>query len=115
MTLSEFYIQNGGDVKAVLKRIPSEEMIKKFVLKFRGDPSYSQLKDALAAGDLKAEFFAAHTLKGVAQNLGFTELFQAVSELTEKLRGATEEPPQEMVDRVDAHYRRLIETIDALE
>lgn len=46
MTLQEFYDRIGGDYKATISRLPSEALIKKFVLKYPGDPSFSQLKDA---------------------------------------------------------------------
>ena len=68
MTLQEFYDRIGGDYKATISRLPSEALIKKFVLKYPGDPSFSQLKDALAAQDWELAFRASHTLKGVAQN-----------------------------------------------
>lgn len=51
MTLQEFYDRIGGDYKATISRLPSEALIKKFVLKYPGDPSFNQLKDALAAQD----------------------------------------------------------------
>lgn len=48
MTLQEFYDRIGGDYKATISRLPGEALIKKFVLKYPGDPSFNQLKDALA-------------------------------------------------------------------
>lgn len=76
MTLQEFYDRIGGDYKATISRLPSEALIKKFVLKYPGDPSFSQLKDALAAQDWELAFRASHTLKGVAQNLGMDRLYK---------------------------------------
>ena len=38
MTLQEFYDRIGGDYKATISRLPSEALIKKFVLKYPGDP-----------------------------------------------------------------------------
>lgn len=70
MTLQEFYARVGGDYNATLSRLPSEALVKKFILKYPGDPSFAQLKDALAAQDWELAFRASHTLKGVAQNLG---------------------------------------------
>ena len=49
---------------------PSEALVRKFVLKYPNDPSFGQLKDALAAQDWETAFRASHTLKGVAQNFG---------------------------------------------
>lgn len=78
MTLQEFYDRIGGDYKATISRLPSEALIKKFVLKYPGDPSFNQLKDALAAQDWELAFRASHTLKGVAQNLGMDRLYNAL-------------------------------------
>ena len=76
MTLQEFYDRIGGDYKATISRLPSEALIKKFVLKYPGDPSFNQLKDALAAQDWELAFRASHTLKGVAHNLGMDRLYK---------------------------------------
>ena len=44
MTLQEFYARVGGDYNATLSRLPSEALVKKFILKYPGDPSFAQLK-----------------------------------------------------------------------
>ena len=87
MTLQEFYARIGGDYETTLRRIPSEALVRKFVLKYPGDPSFNLLKDSLAAEDWETAFRAAHTLKGVAQNLGMEHLYQVSSALCEALRG----------------------------
>ena len=51
MTLQEFYTRIGGNYDDTLRRIPSEAIVRKFVLKYPNDPSFGQLKDALAAQD----------------------------------------------------------------
>ena len=68
MTLQEFYARIGGNYETTIRRLPSEALVRKFVLKYPGDPSFNQLKDALAAQDWETAFRASHTLKGVAQN-----------------------------------------------
>ncbi|MFR0935042.1 Hpt domain-containing protein [Gemmiger formicilis] len=87
MTLQEFYDRIGGDYKATISRLPSEALIKKFVLKYPGDPSFNQLKDALAAQDWELAFRASHTLKGVAQNLGMDRLYKTAATLCDAVRG----------------------------
>lgn len=87
MTLSEFYTAVGSDVASVLARIPSEKMLTRFVRMYADDPTFGQLLAAVDAQDWPAAFLAAHTLKGVAQNLGFDRLQDAASALTEALRG----------------------------
>lgn len=56
MTLQEFYARVGGDYSATLSRLPSEALIKKFVLKYPGDPSFEQLRAALDAQDWELAF-----------------------------------------------------------
>ena len=87
MTLQEFYTRVGGDYNATLRRLPSEALIRKFVLKYPGDPSYKQLEEALAAKDWELAFRASHTLKGVAQNLGFDHLYKVSATLCDAVRG----------------------------
>ena len=38
MTLQEFYARVGGDYNATLSRLPSEALVKKFILKYPGEP-----------------------------------------------------------------------------
>ena len=92
MKLEELYREIGGDLKNVMKRIPNEAMIGKFVRKYANDPTYNRLTAAVEAKNWKDAFLAAHTLKGVAQNLGFDRLQKSASALTEAVRGAVPPP-----------------------
>ena len=58
---------------------------------------------------------AAHTLKGVCQNLGFTNLYQPTYELTEVLRADTPEGSKEWFDRVTEQYNITIDAIRAVQ
>ena len=107
MTLQEFYARIGGDYNATISRLPSEALIKKFVLKYPGDPSFNQLKDALEAQDWELAFRASHTLKGVAGNLGLTALYTALSALVEALR-------REQAEGLAVLYRAAESERDAL-
>lgn len=77
MNINECYQAMGADYEEVFGRLRSERLITKFVLKFPGDPSFSQLQSTLEEKNVEEAFRAAHTLKGVAQNLGFTPLYEA--------------------------------------
>ena len=63
MKLEELYQKIGGDLKNVMKRIPNEAMIGKFVRKYANDPTYNRLTAAVEAKNWKDVFLAAH-LKG---------------------------------------------------
>ena len=86
MTLEQVYAAIGGDYKGVTERLPSADFVRRFALKFLQDDSFRNLKKALEEKDAPTAFRAAHTLKGVCQNLGFDALYVPSSALTEALR-----------------------------
>lgn len=116
MTLARFYESLGGSLPAVLARIPSEAMVRKFARMYAGDTSCDELEAAVERSDWAAAFLAAHTLKGVAQNLGFAQLACAADALTEHLRGASPLTQPELLEAVrtaHAHVLFVLEELDA--
>ena len=115
MTLKEFYAQIGGNYEDTLHRLPSEALVHRFVLKYPADPSVAQLRDSVSAADWETAFRAAHTLKGVAQNLGFERLYQVSAVLTEAMRGNKPLEDRSLLDAVeqqDAAIRRAISELE---
>ncbi|MDO4482505.1 MAG: Hpt domain-containing protein [Bacillota bacterium] len=115
MTTEEFYKSIGGDAAEVLGRLPGIKFVKKFVSKFPDDGSFKFLCESMENGNREDAFRAAHTLKGVCQNLGLGTLLSSAEELTEDLRGGSEEIPgkaYELLERVKKDYE---ETISAIE
>lgn len=81
--------------------------------------AYAALKDAMAAGNALEAFRGAHTLKGVAQNLGFGPLYKAAAQVTEVLRPSENssgdmEKATELMPAVDEEYARTIAAIKEL-
>ena len=114
MTLRECYEQMGSNYDDVIARFPNEAIIKKFAIKFVDDTSYPDLEKALEDKDVKEAFRAAHTLKGVCVNLGFDELYNASSELTELLRKETLEGSEELFAVVKGKYTKTIDAIKSM-
>ena len=111
MNLEEFYAQIGGDYADTLQRLCNENMVKKFVKKYQDDPTCADLHNAVLQQDWEAAFRGAHTLKGVAQNLGFERLYQVSAVLTEAMRGNKPLEDRSLLDAVeqqDAAIRRAI-------
>lgn len=78
---------SGNDVDGALRRfVGNESMYIKFLKRFLDDKSYLELKDAVEKNDIGNAFVAAHSLKGVAGNLGLTKLYDIASEVSDKLR-----------------------------
>ena len=49
MTLKEFYEQIDGSYEDTLHRLTSEALVHRFALKYPADPSFAQLREAVAA------------------------------------------------------------------
>lgn len=104
MTLQECYAALGGDFDEVLGRLRSERLVQKFVLKFLDDGSYELLVTSMEAGNYEEAFRAAHTIKGICQNLSFHRLYESSSRLSDALRsGFTPEAPA-LAEQVQADY-----------
>lgn len=86
MTVEQFYEYIQGDYNGTKSRLMTDDRILRFVNKFPADGSYNLLVDSLASANVEEAFRAAHTIKGVAQNLGFTALYKAAEAVTEILR-----------------------------
>ena len=115
MTLEQFYHAIGGDYRGVLDRLPSTDFVRRFALKFLQDDSFPNLKKALAEKDAQTAFRAAHTLKGVCQNLGFDTLYVPASALTEALRGGSLDGSAALFAAVEKEYLRVVEALKELE
>ena len=97
MSIEECYKQLGGDYTQVLARLMSPRLVIRFIAKFPDDKSFEQLAHAMAQQNRADAFRAAHTLKGVCQNLGLDRLLVSVQTLTELLRPQSEQLPAQAV------------------
>ena len=116
MTIQECYAQLGGSFEDVSTLLPSQRLVEKFVAKFPNDDSYDTLCEAMARQDRTEAFRAAHTLKGVAANLGFSRLTNSASQLTEALRPESAVVCQlspSLMDAVTQDYRATMDAIHA--
>lgn len=107
MTLEECYAKLNGDYSEAKNRLMNDRLIDRFILKFPDDPSMGTLQEMVEAGNREAAFRAVHTLKGVAANLAFTQLFHDASNLTEQLRSLQNDPDPEL-------YRTLRQTYEGV-
>lgn len=114
MTLQECYGELGGDYEDVSARLRSEKLVRKFVLKFLEDASFDLLCRSLEEKNYEEAFRAAHTIKGVCQNLSFTSLLESSSSLTESLRAGGTAETAGLAAQVEADYRRTVAAIREL-
>ncbi len=101
--------QFGADTGDGLERcMNNEAFYLRLVNMALEDGNYRKLTDALASGDYKAAFHAAHTLKGVLANLSLTPLYGPVSEITELLRGGGEADCAALLDELLSRREALL-------
>lgn len=112
MKIQECYEKMGGNFEDVIGRLRKEDFVKKFLVKFPSDPSYDELVKSMEKGDSEVAFRAAHTLKGVCQNLGIERLFKSSNEVTEALRGGDLDKANSFMPTLKEDYKVTIDTIN---
>ncbi|MGI5857633.1 MAG: Hpt domain-containing protein [Candidatus Merdivicinus sp.] len=110
--MSEFqetFSAYGGDYMATMSRfMGNEAMYLRLLDMLFEDKSLQQLGEALEAQDLKRAFEAAHTLKGVAGNMGLKPLYEAVCIIVEPLRaGQQREDYPVLYEAIQAEFQRV--------
>ncbi len=118
MTLEELYAQIGGDYAEAIGRLRMEKLIDRFILKFLDDPASNALIESWAAGDDRAAFDAAHTVKGVCANLALPRLAGPADKITEALREGNDAlrastDIDALIAEFTAEYKMTIEGIEA--
>lgn len=112
MNLEKLYQEMGGDMADAVRRLGSIAAVERFLRMFAGDDTFAMLQAAMSAGDARR---AAHTLKGLAANLGLVQLGQAASALTEALRGSDMQRASALYPETAAAYREACAAIGDLE
>ena len=115
MTLKQCYELFGGDYEGVVSRLVKEERIKKFLFKFLTDSTFTGLTEFIADGNYEEAFRAAHTIKGLCQNLGFDQLYKSSFALTEALRGGKKPEDDTLYQQVKEDYEQVINAIKSLD
>lgn len=108
MKLKELKDMIAIDIEGSLKRFGDmESFYIKFLKKFVEDKSFDNLKEALNNNDMNKVEEAAHTLKGVAGNLGLTKIYQYSSEMMK----AAKEKNVTIVKELEKELREEIEFV----
>ena len=115
MTIEECYSIMDGDWEGIKRRLGNEALIAKLSIKFLSSQEYSEIGKAIEERNWEKAFLNAHTLKGVALNLGYNNLARSVSALTELLRPRVLDNPREaemLYLSVTSDYNRVINAIN---
>lgn len=112
MRIQECYNLMEADYNDVIDRLRKETLIARFIVKFPEDPSFDELISSMDKRDITTAFRAAHTLKGVCQNLGLVKLFAPVNEATEALRVNDYESAQTVMPQIIDEYNKTLDIIN---
>ena len=115
MTLQECYAAMEGDYQDALGRLRSDRLVQKFVLKFLADGSYDLLTQSMEEENYAEAFRAAHTIKGVCQNLSMDKLQASSSRLCESLRNGYTPEAGALAEEVTADYHATMDAIRAFQ
>lgn len=115
MNLEELAAACGMDLEATLKRFSGNEgLLLRFVKKFAGDTTFEQLKEAVAQEDYPKIETTAHTLKGVAGNLGFQELFACSDQIVKAVRAGEYDQVGDLFLKDQEIYQGILAAIEKL-
>lgn len=109
--MQALYGRIGGDYCTVMTRMIQEERLIKYLKIFLEEGSYRKLELYLAEGNVEEAFRAAHSLKGICQNMSFVRLENEISEITELLRAGNLDEGKAYLPNVKACYEEIITDI----
>lgn len=118
MTIQELYAAMGGDYDRAIQIMRRDRLVDRTVRRFA---SSTLCADLMAAGETlesEAMFEAAHALKGVAANLGLTELFALTEVISDEFRPGnprtlTDDAVRAELDKIDALCQHIVAAINA--
>lgn len=94
--------QEGNRIPELLKRFAGNEAIcVKLVKKFPGDENFAKYMEQIKVQDLKSAEQSVHTLKGVASNLGLTNVSDLTQKIVDEIRGEKD------IDKINAWTKEL--------
>ncbi|MDD5937184.1 MAG: Hpt domain-containing protein [Clostridiales bacterium] len=98
-------IEHKADLKNALLRVAgNEDIYERLLQKFLLDQNFSNLKTCLTTQNYENAFPYAHTLKGLAGNLGLTPIYESVDPIVELLRNNTTEGISELFLSLEQTY-----------
>ena len=112
MNLRDCYMNFDGNYEDALGRLGCEKTVEKFLYKFLEDKSFNLLEVSMRNENYDEALRATHTLKGICQNLSFTQLYESSSLMTGALRGRTGEKAIEIMPQLTNDYCQIISVIE---
>lgn len=115
MTIQEFYKKIEGDYEDVLLRLPTEQLVTKFVNRFLTDSTFNDFQNSVRQNDIKQSFETSHKLKGIAANLSFTKFYNLLNQVCEQLRPLEKTADKNLVKQIEENYDNIVAQIKLLD
>ncbi len=116
MDLNEFAEAAGMDLNEVLERFSGNRaLLVRMIKKFPGDTAFTELSSAMGTRNYKAASEAAHSLKGLAGNLGFNSLFALAGRMNRQGKAGDYSDFESLFSELKPDYERIVEAIRELE
>lgn len=112
--LRDALLANETDVDGALNRLGNDEdLYISLLLAFLHDETLWNLQQAIASKNWDDAFTAAHALKGLAGNLGFTPLFHSIGELVITIRNGKMDEISSSFSKAKDCYEDIVKIINA--
>jgi len=109
MDMRELYLLVGGDYEDLVKRLPREDKLPGYLLKYAATEDMSLMVAAYEKGDYKTVFEKSHSLKGMAANLSLKEHAAVISEICEAVRnGEPQSDIKALIETAASNHNKLI-------
>ena len=94
--------------EALVRCLNNESFDLMLVNKAMQDAPFDKLKEAVETSDLEKGFDFAHSIKGMAANLGLTPICKPIEQITELLRHRTEMDYTPLLEEIEEKSRQLM-------
>ena len=110
-------LQNtGNNTRSLLERLGGNEGIAvKIITKFLSDSTQDELNQCISVRDYKGAYKAAHTLKGVAGNLGFDRIYDLCVDMRFAIEHQNYEETNQLFQKLITEYDDVIRIISKYE
>lgn len=115
MNLKDCYEGFGGDFDSVMGRLRREQLVTKFLYKFLEDKSFELFETSMEQQNYEEALRAVHTLKGICQNLSFTQLYESSRQITNALKEGDPGKAAELAPQLSQDYGRIIHAVQAYQ
>lgn len=106
--MREELMRIGVDYNTALDRcMGMEDLYREFLQSFLHENPLPKLEKYIVERNVKDAFKAAHTLKGLCGNLGFSNILEFLSPLVEILRDESLDGADELLLKVKERYQEL--------